>query len=197
MTVLSDRAVETVIAQELKPDTYTYLIVNESETRGKIGKSVYPSKRLRDLQASSPEKLSIYALIKGDREYALHNEYRHLRLHGEWFKIDEQLLAHFHQHRVETVKEIIHEPSEDYSLLVDDGNGQMNFNCPRCPNSSVKVVEVFFEEEGGLENPAASYLKLVFRGLDCCHTFVASICLSDAAYMTHQLVHRPFVRVNP
>jgi T5orf172 domain len=51
--------------------------------------------RLATLQTGSPERLFIRAVGSGGstREGELHKRFRHLRLYGEWFRVDEELLT--------------------------------------------------------------------------------------------------------
>ena len=59
----------------------------------KIGYSVDPKGRLRELQTGNPLKLSIRATMPGSfqTETGLHELFAHLRCAGEWFKYTEEL----------------------------------------------------------------------------------------------------------
>jgi hypothetical protein len=61
----------------------------------KIGLAVKPLSRMADLQIANPEKLTLLLSIDGGRdlEKRLHAEFRHLWIHGEWFKPGDDLLA--------------------------------------------------------------------------------------------------------
>jgi hypothetical protein len=49
--------------------------------------------RLRELQTGNPHTLRIAAMMQGDTatERSLHEQYKHLRVNGEWFKVDAEL----------------------------------------------------------------------------------------------------------
>ena len=61
----------------------------------KIGCSIEPDKRLATIVAWSPILLEVAAVIDGDTylEAALHRRFAHLAMHGEWFGVDDDLLA--------------------------------------------------------------------------------------------------------
>lgn len=67
-----------------------------AETGGpiKIGWAFDPAKRRRELQNASPVPLVIVGTIQGGpaKESDLHKKFRHLRLHGEWFLSEPELL---------------------------------------------------------------------------------------------------------
>ena len=60
----------------------------------KIGWSIDCDERLRALQIGSPVPLCILAIIPGTRrrEQLLHEYWKHLRAHGEWFQPSPELL---------------------------------------------------------------------------------------------------------
>lgn len=62
--------------------------------RLKIGTTTELKKRLSALQTGCPEPLELIGTIPGGRveEAALHREFQHLRLKGEWFRGDEQMM---------------------------------------------------------------------------------------------------------
>lgn len=59
----------------------------------KIGHSVDPWSRLSELQLCCPLPITIEAVLPGAREeeLALHRRFEDLRIHGEWFQIDEMI----------------------------------------------------------------------------------------------------------
>jgi hypothetical protein len=59
----------------------------------KIGYSKDPLDRMKSLQTGSPAKLHIQATMPGDyqTEIGLHELFRHLRSHGEWFRYTDEL----------------------------------------------------------------------------------------------------------
>lgn len=68
---------------------YVYLIRNEETGNYKIGVSVNPRKRIKQLQTGSGEELQLIESFRSRYprriENALHQKYRHLRRSGEWF----------------------------------------------------------------------------------------------------------------
>lgn len=80
-----------------EPWQKVYFIGEKAEhgARVKIGTSMNPHERLRQLQIGSPAALRILALARGDealeREY--HSKFRTQWRHGEWFVIDRRILA--------------------------------------------------------------------------------------------------------
>ena len=73
---------------------YVYFITNKDRNLVKIGQSTNVEERLKALQAGSPVRLTLHRTVKdpfGTLEYDLHRAFRHLREHGEWFRIDKRL----------------------------------------------------------------------------------------------------------
>lgn len=62
----------------------------------KVGYSANVSSRLQTLQTGSPESLTLLAQLSGNRtlERYIHNKFAHLKLEGEWFKPERELLAY-------------------------------------------------------------------------------------------------------
>ena len=73
-----------------------YLISYENKFV-KIGYTKNISKRLSQLQVSSPIKLEVLHLIDGDitLEKQIHNLFKDLKTNGEWFKFDISILEYF------------------------------------------------------------------------------------------------------
>jgi len=61
----------------------------------KIGVADQPKLRVAELQVGNPEKLSLLATMEGDDvlEKMIHTRFWHLRIRGEWFRADADLLA--------------------------------------------------------------------------------------------------------
>ena len=80
-------------------DKNVYLIVDEGKQYCKIGYSQRPNERLSGIQTGNPLKLHIYGTIKGDvrTEKSLHKRFAHLRLQGEWFKYDSEIIEYFNK----------------------------------------------------------------------------------------------------
>jgi hypothetical protein len=63
----------------------------------KIGSSNDPPARLAEFQVNCPVRLRLLGVIWGGgifREHYLHDEFKHLRQHGEWFRPTPELLAY-------------------------------------------------------------------------------------------------------
>lgn len=61
----------------------------------KIGRAVNVERRLAALQVGSPVPLKLMTTAQGTfrLERQLHDQFNHLRLHGEWFRPDRELMA--------------------------------------------------------------------------------------------------------
>lgn len=75
-----------------------YFIKDESTGFVKIGYSDKPNNRLKSLQTSSANKLTLVKTVEGDRtlEFALHEKFAKHKVRGEWFSlpsIDEAIAA--------------------------------------------------------------------------------------------------------
>ena len=71
----------------------TYFISNE-DGDVKIGKTTWPIQiRLRQLQTGSSSKLVLLHSMEGDYEHKFHERFKHLRLHGEWYRGTPALLG--------------------------------------------------------------------------------------------------------
>lgn len=59
----------------------------------KIGRSKNPKSRLKDMQSGNAHKLKIIEVFKnrGHCESALHEQFKHLRVRGEWFEYSEEI----------------------------------------------------------------------------------------------------------
>lgn len=79
-----------------RPKGWVYFIANESSGAIKIGYSSDPEKRLSDLQVASPAKLRLIGRIPGgaELERQLHQKFWSLRLNGEWFKYEDELVRY-------------------------------------------------------------------------------------------------------
>jgi hypothetical protein len=83
---------------------FVYFILNEDSSAIKIGKAKDISKRIKSLQTSSPAKLRLIKSIqvKSDKEaqeleQSLHKQFQEIRLAGEWFKAEANLLDYINQ----------------------------------------------------------------------------------------------------
>jgi Meiotically up-regulated gene 113 len=68
---------------------YVYCIYNRDMGVCKIGYSIDPMKRLKEIQTGFPYPLKLVWMQEGDTNYEreLHNRFEHYRTYGEWFKI--------------------------------------------------------------------------------------------------------------
>lgn len=83
---------------------FVYFILNEDSYAIKIGRAKDLAKRIKALQTSSPAKLKLIksVQVEGDKEAqklerSLHQQFNGIRLVGEWFKADENLLEYISQ----------------------------------------------------------------------------------------------------
>lgn len=76
----------------------------------KIGRAVNVIERMRSLQTGLPHKLEVLGVLEGghDLERKFHQEFAAIRLQGEWFKRDPELL-----HLIETRAKSIEEALDD------------------------------------------------------------------------------------
>lgn len=87
-----------IITQSRKPTKkhrgYVYFIQGLCGGAIKVGYSVNPEKRLKELQTGYPDTLTILLMIPGDEkiERHLHREFEASRLQGEWFRPDDLVI---------------------------------------------------------------------------------------------------------
>ncbi len=74
-----------------------YLIVDEIQKVCKIGYAEAPKKRIKQLQTANVNPLILKVTIYGDMnlESTIHNLFKHLRIRGEWFKYEPEILRYF------------------------------------------------------------------------------------------------------
>lgn len=77
-----------------KQEMHTYFI--RCGRRVKIGRSADVLKRFAALQTASPQKMKLLLVVAGDREKELHERFVRHRLHGEWFRLSEEILQFIH-----------------------------------------------------------------------------------------------------
>jgi predicted GIY-YIG superfamily endonuclease len=83
---------------------FVCFIKNEDSNAIKIGLAKDLTKRMKALQTSSPAKLKLIQSVQVESaeeahklERSLHKQFREIRLAGEWFKADENLLDYINQ----------------------------------------------------------------------------------------------------
>jgi len=85
----------------------TYFIQGEMTKAIKIGRTTDPSARLRNLQSACSEHLVCLAVHRGDHEAEYHDRFKHLRLHGEWFKPGQDLFDFIAMVKAQTVRRAV------------------------------------------------------------------------------------------
>jgi Meiotically up-regulated gene 113 len=75
-------------------DSLVYFVQGKNTKNIKIGFSRDPTSRIATLQCGSSEELVPLKWIRGGKplEKELHEKFSHLRLHGEWFRSDPELI---------------------------------------------------------------------------------------------------------
>jgi len=95
----------SIHGRKISRETYfVYFLFNKDSNAVKIGRAKNLKKRLKSLQTSSPVRLKLLKSIqvKGEKEAhelerKLHQKFSDLRLGGEWFKAQEDLLIYLDQ----------------------------------------------------------------------------------------------------
>lgn len=84
-----------------KGSAFVYFVLNADSNAIKIGKAEDLDKRLKSLQTVSPVQLQLLKAIQvtsgkeaAQLESSLHRKFAHLRLTGEWFKAEKELLGY-------------------------------------------------------------------------------------------------------
>jgi len=74
--------------------SYVYFVQNLFTGNIKIGRSMYPETRFKELQTGNDCKLSLMAFCEEyyHKESKLHKQFSNYRLNGEWFKYNENLI---------------------------------------------------------------------------------------------------------
>ena len=71
----------------------TYFVQGKFTGLIKIGRSIDPCKRLKDLQIGSPDRLTLIGTCSADIERSTQKQFKSARIHGEWFRPTTELLA--------------------------------------------------------------------------------------------------------
>lgn len=86
-----------------KKDVYivgkvVYFIQGETNPLIKIGIASDLNSRLSGIQTGNPDRLKVLATIPGgkEEEKIIHNKFSHLRIRGEWYKPEPDLLSYIH-----------------------------------------------------------------------------------------------------
>jgi hypothetical protein len=90
----ADFNLELWIRGDRKITTFkTYFVQGQLTGLIKIGRSIDPCKRLKDLQVGSPDRLTLLGTYNADIEQKTQKQFKNAREHGEWFKATPELLA--------------------------------------------------------------------------------------------------------
>jgi predicted GIY-YIG superfamily endonuclease len=80
---------------------FVYFVLNEDSNAIKIGRARDLGKRMKALQTSSPARLKLIHCVQVDTskeaealEKSLHQQFKSIRLAGEWFRAKAELLEH-------------------------------------------------------------------------------------------------------
>ena len=86
--------------EELKYETFVYLIGAVGRNRIKVGKADDPSQRLRQLQTGSAEQLQLLGVIKAKASFEsdLQLKFAEDRIRGEWFEATNDLRSYIEQY---------------------------------------------------------------------------------------------------
>jgi len=76
-------------------DHFTYLFIDPTTLRLKIGRSTKVQHRLHDFANLIGTEPHLIAVIEHDCEKALHKRFKHARLRGEWFDARDPLIAEY------------------------------------------------------------------------------------------------------
>lgn len=78
---------------------YPHVYFAYSAGRIKIGTSLYPESRCKDLSLQSPHPVTIIMTVNGgyDLEQEFHRLFDALREHGEWFRLSNEIRRFLHQ----------------------------------------------------------------------------------------------------
>ena len=76
-----------MLKKDTKDNDHLYFIQSDNTGSIKIGRSIDPEKRLKDLQTGNPNKLKLIQVIenKGYLEKPLHKELKQFKIRLEWF----------------------------------------------------------------------------------------------------------------
>ena len=78
-----------------KGNIKTYFFRNTKTKDIKIGKSINPKERLKQVQGMAGAKLEIIAIIDKDIETVLHNKFKKYKSHSEWFNDKDGLILEY------------------------------------------------------------------------------------------------------
>lgn len=91
-------------AKEEKKD-HLYLFFNTENRNLKIGRSLNPKNRLKQLNTASSDKIECLFVIpnKGVLESEVHGKFEKFRLNGEWFEHSESIILFFEKMKMQNI----------------------------------------------------------------------------------------------
>lgn len=149
---------------------YVYLIHAQGTSRYKIGRSINPPERTKDLQKQSPYLLKIvdqfYSPDAITDEFKLHQKFSKVRVHGEWFEfLDEQTACH-------VLKSWTYQQIRDNALLALKDMGVDLTDPIR------DVIEMFLFENW------VNDIDALWKAIERIQTFTAEIAMVDRSFAT-------------
>jgi hypothetical protein len=119
-----------------REDGYVYFLA--TSTAIKIGYSKNPWARSYELTTGLSEKPELLYTFKGttDDERGLHNRFAHLKIQGEWFRRDNELLAHVEELRSKNVNHTSASVSASASDTEGGCKGGVSDDVPDSPGQS-------------------------------------------------------------
>ena len=82
---------------KISEDGCVYFVQEGEGGAIKIGYAKNPIARLKELQVANPDKLNMLGVIRvdsGNLEYLIHKKFAHLKIRGEWFRPEKELLEY-------------------------------------------------------------------------------------------------------
>lgn len=101
---------------------FVYFIQGTVSKNIKIGVSRSPKDRIQSIQNHSGESVRLIGTIRGGREleHIIHKKFDSLRLHGEWFRPEINLIEYIRENINRTIKsKKISKPAKDESIYID------------------------------------------------------------------------------
>lgn len=95
--IVSDYLKYRIERGEYKPKKgFVYFVINDKNKICKIGFSLDPQKRLKQIQTGCPYPLRLYRQIEGtyELEKQLHKKFQQYKTNGEWFYIKDRLFEY-------------------------------------------------------------------------------------------------------
>lgn len=145
--------------------------IQDSEGHIKIGYSLNTKKRLQNLSTDNSSKLKLLADIPGSRSFEnkLHNKFSHLKVHGEWYKSENELLLYIEELKnnppIEENRQVIILPKMERMLITMGENIRL---ARLRRNFSAAIVA----ERAGITRPT-------LRNIETGHSGVSIGCIAN------------------